>query len=116
MWGASKKLTLYCISSGQWRLDTFLRWYIESLPSPLSLPLPPSLPYWFALTAVFASSETVKMLMTIFDVDRSGTIGFNEFQGLWQYIKDWQQTFRNFDRVGFVSSALAGFADLIVSL
>ncbi|ORY75707.1 hypothetical protein BCR35DRAFT_306243 [Leucosporidium creatinivorum] len=44
------------------------------------------------------SDDTVKMLMTIFDVDRSGTIGFNEFQGLWQYIKDWQQTFRNFDR------------------
>lgn len=28
--------------------------------------------------------------MSIFDVDRSGTIGFNEFAGLWQYVKDWQ--------------------------
>ncbi|KZV82560.1 EF-hand [Exidia glandulosa HHB12029] len=38
------------------------------------------------------------MLMTIFDTDRSGTIGFNEFAGLWKYIADWQNVFRHFDR------------------
>ncbi|EEB91252.1 hypothetical protein MPER_10422 [Moniliophthora perniciosa FA553] len=37
--------------------------------------------------------DTVKLLMSIFDVDRSGTIGFNEFAGLWKYIKDWQKRF-----------------------
>jgi len=42
--------------------------------------------------------DTIKMLMNIFDTDRSGTIGFNEFQGLWRYIKDWQDVFRHFDR------------------
>jgi len=42
--------------------------------------------------------DTVKMLMQIFDADRSGTIGFNEFAGLWKYIKDWQNVFRHFDR------------------
>jgi len=42
--------------------------------------------------------DTVKLLMTIFDTDRSGTIGFNEFSGLWKYIKDWQGVFRHFDR------------------
>ncbi|KAE9393365.1 EF-hand [Gymnopus androsaceus JB14] len=42
--------------------------------------------------------DTVKMLMSIFDTDRSGTIGFNEFAGLWKYIKDWQNVFRHFDR------------------
>ncbi|CCM01023.1 uncharacterized protein FIBRA_03071 [Fibroporia radiculosa] len=42
--------------------------------------------------------DTVKMLMTIFDVDRSGTIGFNEFSGLWKYIHDWQGVYRHFDR------------------
>jgi len=42
--------------------------------------------------------DTVKMLMTIFDSDRSGTIGFNEFAGLWKYIKDWQNVFKHFDR------------------
>jgi len=41
--------------------------------------------------------DTVKMLMSIFDTDRSGTIGFNEFSGLWKYIKDWQGVFRHFD-------------------
>jgi hypothetical protein len=34
--------------------------------------------------------QTVQMLMRIFDVDGSGTIGFGEFQGLWNYIKEWQ--------------------------
>ncbi|THU90655.1 EF-hand [Dendrothele bispora CBS 962.96] len=42
--------------------------------------------------------DMVKMLMSIFDTDRSGTIGFNEFAGLWEYIKYLQNVFRNFDR------------------
>lgn len=42
--------------------------------------------------------DTVKLLMTIFDTDRSGTIGFNEFAGLWKYIRDWQGVFKHFDR------------------
>ncbi|KAI0941496.1 hypothetical protein AcW1_003370 [Taiwanofungus camphoratus] len=42
--------------------------------------------------------DTVKLLMTIFDTDRSGSIGFNEFAGLWKYIKDWQNVYRHFDR------------------
>ncbi|KAG8738933.1 hypothetical protein FRC10_006319 [Ceratobasidium sp. 414] len=42
--------------------------------------------------------DTVKMLMSIFDTDRSGCIGFNEFSGLWRYIKDWQGVFKHFDQ------------------
>jgi Ca2+-binding EF-hand superfamily protein len=42
--------------------------------------------------------DTVKLLMSIFDADRSGTIGFNEFAGLWKYIKDWQGVFKHFDK------------------
>ncbi|KZV82894.1 EF-hand [Exidia glandulosa HHB12029] len=42
--------------------------------------------------------DTVKLLMTIFDTDRSGTVTFNEFSGLWRYIKDWQNVFRHFDK------------------
>lgn len=38
------------------------------------------------------------MLMNLFDLDRSGSIGFNEFSSLWRYISDWQGVFRNFDR------------------
>nr|GAT59647.1 EF-hand domain-containing protein [Mycena chlorophos] len=44
--------------------------------------------------------DTVKMLMGIFDTDRSGTISFQEFSGLWKYISDWQNVFRHFDRDG----------------
>jgi len=42
--------------------------------------------------------DTVKLLMSIFDTDRNGTIGFNEFTGLWKYVKDWQNVFKHFDR------------------
>jgi len=42
--------------------------------------------------------DTVKLLMNIFDTDRSGQIGFTEFAGLWKYIKDWQGVFQHFDR------------------
>jgi len=42
--------------------------------------------------------DTVKLLMSMFDTDRSGTIGFNEFSGLWKYITDWQGVFKHFDR------------------
>jgi len=42
--------------------------------------------------------DTVKMLMSVFDVDRSGSITFNEFAGLWKYIQDWQGVFRHFDQ------------------
>lgn len=51
--------------------------------------------------------DTVKLLMTIFDTDRSGTIGFSEFQGLWNYVKEWQNVFRHFDgdRSGSIDGA-----------
>ncbi|KAJ7619500.1 hypothetical protein FB45DRAFT_930938 [Roridomyces roridus] len=44
--------------------------------------------------------DTVKMLMGIFDTDRTGSIDFKEFSGLWKYISDWQNVFRHFDRDG----------------
>ncbi len=34
----------------------------------------------------------------MFDRDRSGQIGFQEFLSLWKYVKDWQATFDRFDR------------------
>jgi Ca2+-binding EF-hand superfamily protein len=42
--------------------------------------------------------DTVQMLMNIFDTDRTGTISFHEFGGLWKYIQDWQNVFRHFDQ------------------
>lgn len=60
--------------------------------------------------------DTVKLLMTIFDTDRSGSITYNEFAGLWKYIQDWQGVFRHFDAdrsgsidEGELSRALSNF-------
>ena len=33
----------------------------------------------------------------MFDTDGNGVIDFNEFVGLWQYVCDWQESFRSFD-------------------
>jgi Ca2+-binding EF-hand superfamily protein len=33
----------------------------------------------------------------MFDTDGNGVIDFNEFAALWQYVCDWQETFRSFD-------------------
>lgn len=42
--------------------------------------------------------ETIRLMITLFDRDQSGSIGFQEFAGLWKYVTDWQNTFRSFDR------------------
>jgi Ca2+-binding EF-hand superfamily protein len=44
--------------------------------------------------------DTVKLLMNIFDDNRSGDISFAEFTGLWRYIEDWRRVFRHFDKDG----------------
>lgn len=36
--------------------------------------------------------------MSIFDTDRSGSINFMEFEGLYRYIQDWHGIFRRFDQ------------------
>lgn len=36
--------------------------------------------------------------MNIFDTDRSGSINFVEFEGLYRYIKDWHAIFHRFDK------------------
>ncbi|KAG1830926.1 hypothetical protein DFJ58DRAFT_918311 [Suillus subalutaceus] len=54
-----------------------------------------------ALTSILVTAEVYypgTYIQQIPDVDRSGTIAFNEFCGLWKYIKDWQNVFRHFDR------------------
>ncbi|KAI8922116.1 programmed cell death protein 6-like protein [Powellomyces hirtus] len=43
------------------------------------------------------SLETVQLMMTLFDRDASGTIGFDEFTSLWRYIEDWKRIFQQFD-------------------
>ncbi|KAH9046328.1 hypothetical protein EDB83DRAFT_1537143 [Lactarius deliciosus] len=43
------------------------------------------------------SSETVKYLMNVFDLDGSGEIGMEEFKPLWDYVKQWREMFESFD-------------------
>lgn len=42
--------------------------------------------------------ETVRLMIGMFDRDNSGAIEFNEFEALWQYVTDWQRTFRSYDQ------------------
>ncbi|KAI8080063.1 uncharacterized protein BX664DRAFT_342232 [Halteromyces radiatus] len=44
--------------------------------------------------------ETVRTMVNMFDTDNSGTINFNEFSGLWNYIEEWKKCFQTFDRDG----------------
>eukprot|EP01135_Chromosphaera_perkinsii_P008192 Nk52_evm14s1178 gene=Nk52_evmTU14s1178 len=39
-------------------------------------------------------------MVGMFDSNRDGTINFQEFTGLWNYIQDWKRTFNSFDRDG----------------
>jgi len=43
------------------------------------------------------SSQTVKYLMSVFDLDDSGEIGIEEFKPLWDYVKQWREMFESFD-------------------
>ncbi|KAH9046326.1 hypothetical protein EDB83DRAFT_2677154 [Lactarius deliciosus] len=43
------------------------------------------------------SLPTVKYLMSIFDLDNSRGIGFQEFESLWKFINQWKQMFESFD-------------------
>ena len=42
--------------------------------------------------------ETVRLMIGMFDKDRTGTINFQEFGSLWKYVTDWQTTFRSYDK------------------
>lgn len=41
--------------------------------------------------------HTVKMMIRMFDTDRSGTINFDEFCGLWGFLAAWRTLFDRFD-------------------
>ncbi|CAG9861718.1 unnamed protein product [Phyllotreta striolata] len=46
------------------------------------------------------SSIACKMMISMFDADRTGTITINEFQQLYTYINQWLVVFKNYDRNG----------------
>ncbi|KAI9770239.1 MAG: hypothetical protein M1840_003396 [Geoglossum simile] len=41
--------------------------------------------------------HTIRMMIRMFDTDRSGTIGFLEFRGLWDFLSAWRELFDRFD-------------------
>ncbi|KAH9973114.1 hypothetical protein BGW80DRAFT_286142 [Lactifluus volemus] len=43
------------------------------------------------------SSDTVRYLMNVFDLDGNGEIGVEEFKPLWNYVKQWREMFDSFD-------------------
>ncbi|KAI4090524.1 MAG: hypothetical protein LQ344_004665 [Seirophora lacunosa] len=49
--------------------------------------------------------HTVKMMIRMFDADKSGTIKFDEFCGLWGFLAAWRSLFDRFDedRSGYIS-------------
>ncbi|KAF2858782.1 EF-hand [Piedraia hortae CBS 480.64] len=49
--------------------------------------------------------HTVKMMIRMFDTDRSGSINFDEFCGLWGFLAAWRKLFDRFDvdRSGTIS-------------
>ncbi|KAH7970658.1 hypothetical protein HPB49_013273 [Dermacentor silvarum] len=42
--------------------------------------------------------DTVHLMINIFDRSRTGTINFQEFTSLWNYINDWLKCFQSFDK------------------
>ncbi|KAH6941472.1 hypothetical protein HPB50_018740 [Hyalomma asiaticum] len=42
--------------------------------------------------------ETVRMMMKMFDRSGTGTVSFDEFVSLWNYINDWLRCFQDFDK------------------
>lgn len=60
-------------------------------------------------------SQTVRMMIRMFDSDRNGTIGFDEFCGLWSFLASWRTLFDRFDvdRSGNIS--LSEFSDALVA-
>jgi len=43
------------------------------------------------------NQQTCRLMIGMFDHDRSGTIGLHEFQALWSYILQWRGVFDSFD-------------------
>jgi Ca2+-binding EF-hand superfamily protein len=59
--------------------------------------------------------HTVKMMIRMFDADRSGTINFDEFCGLWGFLAAWRGLFDRFDTDRSGNISLREFEDAIVA-
>lgn len=59
--------------------------------------------------------HTVRMMIRMFDTDRSGTINFDEFCGLWGFLAAWRGLFDRFDTDRSGSISLREFEDALVA-
>ncbi|KAF2099668.1 EF-hand [Rhizodiscina lignyota] len=59
--------------------------------------------------------HTVKMMIRMFDTDRSGTINFDEFCGLWGFLAAWRTLFDRFDLDRSGNISYNEFSDALVA-
>jgi len=59
--------------------------------------------------------HTVRMMIRMFDTDRSGTINFDEFCGLWGFLAAWRGLFDRFDVDKSGNISLREFEDALVA-
>ncbi|KAK3383852.1 hypothetical protein B0T24DRAFT_518741 [Lasiosphaeria ovina] len=59
--------------------------------------------------------QTVRMMIRMFDSDRSGTIGFEEFCGLWSFLASWRTLFDRFDNDGNGTISLDEFKAALIA-
>lgn len=60
-------------------------------------------------------AHTVKMMIRMFDVDKSGSINFEEFCGLWAFLASWRSLFDRFDKDGSGSISFSEYTNALVS-
>lgn len=59
--------------------------------------------------------HTVRMMIRMFDTDRSGSVNFDEFCGLWGFLSAWRGLFDRFDQDHSGSISYAEFNDALVA-
>ncbi|KAL2134330.1 hypothetical protein VTI74DRAFT_459 [Chaetomium olivicolor] len=59
--------------------------------------------------------QTVRMMIRMFDSDRSGTINFEEFCGLWSFLASWRTLFDRFDTDRSGNISLEEFSNALVA-
>ncbi|KEY72553.1 hypothetical protein S7711_05624 [Stachybotrys chartarum IBT 7711] len=59
--------------------------------------------------------HTVRMMIRMFDSDRSGTIGFEEFCGLWSFLASWRTLFDRFDADRSGNISLPEFTNALIA-
>ncbi|TQV97314.1 EF-hand domain pair domain-containing protein [Cordyceps javanica] len=58
--------------------------------------------------------ETVRMMIRMFDADRSGSISFDEFRGLLSFLDEWRKLFDLFDVDNSRNISLPEFTDALI--